>query len=222
MSAVIFNHLRLSLFLFLCISPILGCAHALAEGDDNSKGELFLGLGAGGLFYEGDKENRTAQLYQIKASIAIDPSFSMGINLGLMPHLQEDPSGKRAFNGDSYADLIGLEMRYHFNGDFERDFDPFLGLTGGIMRRKGGMPLEFLWSLLESTLEDDSPEDDSSEGDSSNECPKRYYYGLVLCTAYRISKSLSLRGDYSLVAVGSRPKINHHAMLSIGYRYTLK
>ncbi len=182
----------------LCILlATLFATPALASEDSNYVYSGWTaGLGAGVLFFEADEEFNSSLIVETKLGYDISESFTIEGSLGYLPYMdarsrtQSDPGEWHLDKTQAFRSAI--DLLYHLNPDKSRTWDPTLGLTAGVL-------------YTSNSLENDQHFDP--------------FGGLGFGLGYSINRNWVARGDYRLVAAGHDTEINHHVLVSLGYRF---
>lgn len=168
---------------------------AAASDSLSSDTSIFLGAGAGAIFYEGDEPLENGLLVEAKLDYDFDPRWTGEFNLGIMPDLGTD-GGPHDADIESKTDSVfgvktGVDVLYHFNDDQTASWDPFSALGGGL----------YIY-------------DEDVSGNAV-----QVYGDLGAGLAYHFNNRITLRGDYRLLVAGEDSQFNHTVLGSIGYQW---
>jgi peptidoglycan-associated lipoprotein len=157
------------------------------------------GLGAGVLFYEMDEEFNSSFMLEAKAGYDINERFTFEGSFGYLPYMASRSHTKnnpRTWHLDkSQGFRAAVDLLYHLNSDSNRKWDPTLGITGGSM-------------YYSNTLE---------SGDHFDA-----FGGIGAGISRALGRNWLVRGDYRLLVAGHDTEINHHTLISLGYRWGAK
>ncbi len=153
-------------------------------------------LGGGMLFYEGDEEVDSSPIYQIGAGYDFNNRWTLEGNVGYLPHMNANDDHLRPdqfrLSDDTFGLRFSTNMLYHLVSNPASNFDPFVGLTGGLMYYGDKMENDQRWDP---------------------------YGGLNLGMTYYLTKGFGLRADYQVVVVGHDTEFNQQALLSLTYSW---
>lgn len=159
------------------------------------------GLGAGYLFFEQDEETKHSLIIEGKLGYDVNDHWTVEGSFGYLPYVDAnrfDPPASSPENDrfeledDTWGLRTAADVLYHFNNPYERQWDPFLALTGGVM-------------YYGDELENDQHFDP--------------FGGFGFGLGYHFTPNWLIRGDYRVLAAGHDSEINHHTLLSLGYRW---
>jgi len=153
-------------------------------------------LGGGMLFFEGDEEVDSSPIYQIGAGYDFNNRWTLEGNVGYLPHVNANDDHLRPdqfrLNDDTFGLRFSSNLLFHLVSNPASRFDPFVGITGGMMYYGKELANDQHWDP---------------------------YGGLDLGMTYYVTKGFGIRGDYQLVLAGSDTEWNQQALLSLTYSW---
>lgn len=153
-------------------------------------------LGGGMMFYEQDEEIYSGQIYGVSAGYDFNNRWTLEGSFGYLPFLNANRNHHapdyNQIDHDTYAVRFSSNLLYHLVKDPTSAFDPFVGLTGGMIYYGTELENNQQWNA---------------------------FGGLATGVTYWLTKGLGLRGDYQFVAAGHDTEFNHLAMISLTYSW---
>ena len=168
----------------------------VAQADNHERGPWTAGLGVGAFFYEADEEFNPGVLIEGRAGYDVTDRVTIETGLGYLPYLDanndtENDSGRWHLD-DSQGFRGSVDALYHLNDSGNRDWDPTVGVTTGVM-------------YYNNSVENDQH--------------FNAFGGVGAGIAKNLNNGWSARGDYRLMAVGADTEINHAVLASLMYRF---
>jgi peptidoglycan-associated lipoprotein len=152
-------------------------------------------VGGGYIFTEKDEQVLGHQLYEIRLGRHLSDRFTLEGGFGGMPYVRARSSfapGKERLDRDTTGYRFTTDALYHIGDqDDSSVFDPYLGFGGGIIKY------------------DEDVDDGHTE----------LFLAAGPGTFVNFSDTLFAKGDYRVAMVGADTQVNHHVLLSLGYRW---
>ncbi len=154
---------------------------------------FYTSLGAGGVFYDHGEELMHTLQYEAKLGLRYNEWIATEMGFAGLPAINHRTyDSPAALDDDTWGMKVALDALYHPWGSDMLTFDPFLAVTFGSF-----------W------FEDNKPWGGNADP----------YVGTGLGMFWNFSEHYFARGDYRVVTVFNDTEWNHHALLSLGYRW---
>lgn len=155
-------------------------------------------VGGGMMFFEGDEEVEASQIYGFSVGYDFNNRWTLEGSFGYLPYMNNEnreliqPSTEFELADETWGLRFGSDLLYHLVSDPTNSFDPYVGLTGGMM---------YYGDKLENNNQWDP------------------YGGMTAGVTYWLTSGLGLRGDYRIVVAGHDTEFNQQAMFSLTYSW---
>lgn len=178
-----------------CLLMALAPTGIIAEQRADVEHPYYATLGAGYMFLEGDEEVLDQQVYEARLGYRVNPRWSLETGFGIMPDVRarEYPSsGMYKLDGDTSGFRFIADALYHLDEDaYNQQIDPYLAFGVGLAH-------------YNKELEDGHTD-------------------LLLSSGVGAFVALNdrwfVKPDYRIAMVGHDTEVNHHALISLGYRW---